>query len=211
MQRILLLIFMAWSAAQAQQYTLGVGVYPGDPRENFAPVSRVDRAYRNLALHRPVYQSSSYDYNLTGQLVTDGIKDTKLPRWAVVSSSEQGELKKNEREWLLDHNWLTGVNLKGTGGWVQVELAGGEGPREVDRVDIDARVRVGQASGLSAGWTAVVIWHVAAILAVAFLLAAAPAGVLYGAGGLMLALFGVTGSGMLFMVGTCFFMGSWSI
>jgi hypothetical protein len=156
MQRILLLIFMAWSAAQAQQYTLGVGVYPGDPRENFAPVSRVDRAYRNLALHRPVYQSSSYDYNLTGQLVTDGIKDTKLPRWAVVSSSEQGELKKNEREWLLDHNWLTGVNLKGTGGWVQVELAGGEGPREVDRVDIDARVRVGQASGLSAGWTAVV-------------------------------------------------------
>jgi hypothetical protein len=62
-----------------------------------------------------------------------------------------------------------------------------------------------------AGWTAVVIWHVAAILAVAFLLAAAPAGVLYGAGGLMLALFGVTGSGMLFMVGTCFFMGSWSI
>ncbi len=143
--RILLLAFMAWSASQAQQYTLGVGVYPGDPRENFAPLTRPDQTYRNLALHRPAYQSSSYDYNLTAQLITDGIKDTKLPRWVSVSSSQQGELKKNEREWLLDHNWLTGVTFKGTGGWVQLELAGGDTPREVDRVDIDARVRVSQS------------------------------------------------------------------
>jgi hypothetical protein len=148
---------MAFPTLHGQQYTLGVGVYPGDPRENFAPATHLDKTtYRNLALHRPAYQSSSYDYNLTAQLITDGIKDTKVPRWVTVSSSEQGVLKKNEREWLLDHNWLTGVSLKGTGGWVQVELAGGEGPLEVDRVDIDARVRVGQASGLSPGWTAVV-------------------------------------------------------
>ena len=157
MRRILLLTLMAWPAIQAQQYTLGVGVYPGDPRENFAPVTHLDRkTYRNLALHRPAYQSSSYDYNLTAQSITDGIKDTKLPRWVAVSTSQQDALKKNEREWLLDHNWLTGVSLKGTGGWVQVELAGGEGPLDVDRVDIDARVRMGQASGLSAGWSAVV-------------------------------------------------------
>ena len=156
MRRILLLSLMAWTAIEAQPYTLGIGVYPGDPRENFAPVAHADQTYRNLALHRPVYQSSSYDYNLTAQLITDGIKDTKLPRWVAVSSSEQGELPKNEREWLLDHNWLTGVSLKGTGGWVQIELAGGEDPLEVDRVDIDARVQVGQASGLSAGWSAVV-------------------------------------------------------
>jgi hypothetical protein len=156
MWRGLLLALMARTVVDAQQYTLGVGVYPGDPKENFAPVSRLDRTYRNLALHRPAYQSSSYDYNLTAQLITDGIKDTKLPRWVSVASSDQGQLKKNEREWLLDHNWLTGVNLKGGGGWVQVELAGGESPLEVDRVDIDARVKVGQASGLSPGWTAVV-------------------------------------------------------
>ena len=103
-----------------------------------------------------MYQSSSYDYNLTAQLLTDGITETKLPRWVAVASSEQGELKKNEREWLLDHNWVTAVNLKGTGGWVQLELAGGDAPPEVDRVDIDARVRVGQASGLSPGWTVIV-------------------------------------------------------
>jgi hypothetical protein len=156
MWRTLLVTLMAWSAIEAQPHTLGVGVYPGDPRENFAPVSHLDHIYRNLALHRPVYQSSSYDYNLTAQLITDGIKDTKLPRWVNVSSIEQGELPKNEREWLLDHNPWTGVSLKGTGGWVQVELAGGDGPLEVDRVDIEARVRVGQASGLSSGWTAIV-------------------------------------------------------
>jgi hypothetical protein len=154
MRRILLLSLMALPAIQAQQYTLGVGVYPGDPKENFAPVARTDQTYRNLALHRPVYQSSSYDYNLTAQLITDGIRETRLPRWVAVSSSEQGEIPKNEREWLLDHNWLTGVSLKGTGGWVQVELAGGDGPLEIDRVDIDARPRVGQTG--QPGWSAVV-------------------------------------------------------
>ncbi len=154
MRLTILFALMTIPVLNAQQYTLGVGVYPGDPKENFAPSSHLDQTYRNLALHRPTYQSSSYDYNLTAQLVTDGIKDTKMPRWVVVSTSDQGELKKNEREWLLDHNWLTGVPLKGTGGWVQLQLAGGEGPREVDRIDIDARVRVGQAG--EAGWSAIV-------------------------------------------------------
>jgi hypothetical protein len=44
------------------------------------------QTYRNLALHRPAYASSSYDYNLTAQLVTDGIIDTKSPRWVAVSA-----------------------------------------------------------------------------------------------------------------------------
>ena len=54
-----------------------MGVYPGDPAQYFGPALVTDTAtYRNLALHRPAYQSSSYDYNLTAQLVTDGIKET---------------------------------------------------------------------------------------------------------------------------------------
>ena len=138
---------------QAQPYTLGVGVYPGNPAENFAPEMRADQTYRNLALHRPAYQSSSYDYNLTAQLITDGIKDTRLPRWVSTATSQSGVLKKNQREWLLDHNWVTAADLKGPGGWVQVELAGGDGPPEVDRVDLDARV---QARGQGDGWTCVV-------------------------------------------------------
>jgi hypothetical protein len=117
-------------------------VYPGDPKENFAPSMRVDSTtYRNLALHRPAYQSSSYDFNLTAQLVTDGIKETSLPRWISTSSSANGVFPKNEREYLFDGNWVTSINLNGKNVWVQVELAGGATPFEIDRVDLDGVVR----------------------------------------------------------------------
>ncbi len=120
------LTLIAATVLSAQDYTLGVGVYPGDPRQNFAPTLRPDPStYRNLALHRPAYQSSAYDYNLTAQLITDGIKETTLPRWIVVSTSEQGVLKKNEREYLLDGNWVTNVSLAGATAWVQFETDGG--------------------------------------------------------------------------------------
>ena len=98
MTRLFFLSFIAL-VLSAQDYTLGVGVYPGDPKENFAPAMRIDSTtYRNLALHRPAWHSSAYDYNLTAQLVTDGIKQTELPRWVATSTSQQGVLKKNERE-----------------------------------------------------------------------------------------------------------------
>jgi hypothetical protein len=127
---------------RAQEYTLGVGAYPGDPKENFAPAMRIDAGtYRNLALHRPAYHSSSYDYNLTAQLVTDGIKETELPRWIAVSTSQHGILKKNEREWIVDGNWVTGVDLTGSNPWVQLELGGGAAPLEVDRIEIDGAVQ----------------------------------------------------------------------
>ena len=52
----------------AQNYTRGVGIYPGDPKEFTGPSLVADAAnYRNLALHRPAYQSSAYDYNLSLQ------------------------------------------------------------------------------------------------------------------------------------------------
>ena len=136
-----LLAFLALSV-QAQDYTLGVGVYPGDPRENFAPAGRIDStAYRNLALHRAAYQSSSYDYNLTAQLMTDGIQETALPRWISTSTSAQGVLPKNERERIFDGNWMTGVDLPGRDAWVQFELAGGAAPLEVDRIEVDGSVK----------------------------------------------------------------------
>ncbi|HLJ46381.1 MAG TPA: discoidin domain-containing protein [Bryobacteraceae bacterium] len=141
MARIFLLALISFMAS-AQNYTLGVGVYPGDPKENFAPTTRIDStAYRNLALHRPAYQSSSYDYNLTAQLVTDGIKESALPRWISVSTSQQGVLAKNDREHILDGNWVTSADLAGPNAWVQLELAGGAEPFEIDRFDIDGAVR----------------------------------------------------------------------
>ena len=141
MKRIFLFAFIALTV-QAQDYTLGVGVYPGEPKENFAPAMRIDAgAYRNLALHRPAWHSSSYDYNLTAQLVTDGIKETALPRWISTSTSAQGVLNKNDRELILDGNWVSGVDLPGPNAWVQVELAGGASPLEVDRIDVDGSVK----------------------------------------------------------------------
>src|SRR5512140_3654995 len=92
---------MAVSMLEAQ-YTRGLGVYPGDPNEDFGPILRpAGDVYRNLALLRPAYQSSSYDYNLTAQLVTDGIKETSLPRWLVTTTSQNGVAKKHERELML--------------------------------------------------------------------------------------------------------------
>lgn len=129
-----------------QEYTRGVGVYPGDPREYFGPtLAPGGPTYRNLALHRPAYHSSAYDYNLTAQLVTDGIKETALPQWVAVSSSQHGELKKNQREWLLDHNPVTALDFTGPRGWVQVELHGGERAPEIDRVEVFALVMAGAA------------------------------------------------------------------
>jgi hypothetical protein len=141
MHRVFLLTLIALTL-HGQDYTLGVGVYPGDPKENFAPAMQIDSInYRNLALHRPAWHSSSYDYNLTAQLVTDGIKETALPRWISTSTSAQGVLDKTEREFILDGNWVTGIDLPGPNAWVQLELAGGASPLEVDRIDIDGSVK----------------------------------------------------------------------
>jgi hypothetical protein len=154
MRRIAWVGLMA-ATLNAQTFTRGVGVYPGDPREDFGPVLRVDATtYRNLALHRPAYHSSSYDYNLTAQLITDGITDTKLPRWAAVATSQQGFLQKHERELVLDHNPLTAVELRGASAWVQIELRGGEAAPQVDRMDIAASAQAG--SSPAEGWTCLI-------------------------------------------------------
>jgi hypothetical protein len=71
---LLLMIYI--SDISAKEYTRGVGVYPGDRKEDFSPTMKIDSMnYRNLALHRPAYHSSCYNYNLTAQLITDGIKE----------------------------------------------------------------------------------------------------------------------------------------
>ena len=154
MRRTIFLILAAVGllALDAQQYTRGVGVYPGNPKEDFAPVLAPDAdTYRNVALHRAACQSSSYDYNLTAQLVTDGIKDTKMPRWLVVSTS-QGVLSKQDREHAIDHNTTTTVDIDGAKAWIQVEFAGGDSPLEMDRIEF-AGLRATAAAQSPAGYT----------------------------------------------------------
>jgi hypothetical protein len=82
-------------------YTRGIGEYPGDPAENFAPVPVADKTYRNIAGLRSAYHSSSYDYNLTAQLATDRIITASRPATIRVAT-QAGDLKINEREWLFD-------------------------------------------------------------------------------------------------------------
>jgi Glycosyl hydrolase 2 galactose-binding domain-like/Exo-beta-D-glucosaminidase Ig-fold domain/Glycosyl hydrolases family 2/F5/8 type C domain len=122
----------------SSEHTRGIGVYPGNPGEDFSPtaVSDTSNTYRNLALLRPAYHSSSYDYNLTAQLVTDGIKDTRLPAWVETSASFVGTFSKEEREFFLDHNPTSTVTLRGSRAWVQVRLGGGESIPKVDRIDL---------------------------------------------------------------------------
>ncbi len=156
MKRLIICLLAVASALSAQQYTRGVGIYPGDPKDYHGPQMVIDATtYRNLALHRPAYQSSAYDYNLTAQLVTDGIRATKLPRWIVSSSSGGDLLPKFRREHLVDSNPVTMVEVPPTGGWVQVELKGGDPVPEVDRVEVAVRPQSGNLQPQP--WTAVVL------------------------------------------------------
>ena len=125
MRRMLLLVLAA-VVAGAQEYTRGIGVYPGDPKEDFSPVIAVEAgAYRNLALHRPAYHSTSYDYNLTAQLITDGIYDGAARAWVSFATSDGAVPRKSERELALDDNVTSTVTLRGAKSWMQIGLEGG--------------------------------------------------------------------------------------
>ena len=151
MKRLALILVFSSFALHAQNYTRGIGVYPGDPREYTGPALAPDaNTYRNLALHRPAYQSSAYDYNLTAQLITDGIKETVPPQWIETATSTEGVLPKNERELFLDGNVTSSVNVTGDAPWVEFDLRGGSAP-EIDRIDLYLRKIYGRS--LSGSWT----------------------------------------------------------
>ncbi len=140
MKRALFSLLLAGSALSAQTYTRGVGVYPGHPAQEFSPsLQPGPNSFRNLALRRPAFHSSAYDYSLTAQLVTDGIKTTQPPRWIAVSTSQKGALPRNERDWILDFNWPSGISFQGKTGWVQIEIGGD--PPEIDAIAVDASIR----------------------------------------------------------------------
>lgn len=120
--------------------TRGIGIYPGAALENFDAQVVLDPAapYRNLALRRPAFASSSYDYNLTAQLVTDGIVDTQTPRWLTTIINGQ-TLPKFERESFVDHAPENLTELVGGNPTVEFHVGGGD-PPEIDRVGLLAVV-----------------------------------------------------------------------
>lgn len=140
MTRMAFLLMLALTLLHAQNFTRGLGVYPGDPAEDFSPALVPGPAQvRNLALQRSALQSSSYDYNLTAQLVTDGITATAMPRWLVVSTSQQGVLPRHQREWISDGNWVTELPLQGRSAWIQLEFPGAPAP-SASRIAVDATI-----------------------------------------------------------------------
>lgn len=75
------------SFERSDYYTRGIGQYPGNPKEDFSPELAPDRTnYRNIALRRSAFNSSSHDYNLTAQLATDGIVTDQQPQYLILSS-----------------------------------------------------------------------------------------------------------------------------
>ncbi len=124
------------TAASAATFTRGIGLYPGAHAENFDPELILDTsgAYRNLALLRPAFHSSAYDYNLTAQLVTDGIADTHLPDWITTVVNER-ILPKHQREFLTNHSPEALVDLAGEKSSVELHLGGASVP-EIDRINL---------------------------------------------------------------------------
>ena len=100
------LVALAGCSRERTAATRGIGVYPGNPDESFAPsLVKGDRSYRNIALERITYQSSCYDYNLTSQLVTDGIIGTGPAAYVDInyrSGMQSGKVVRELHERLFD-------------------------------------------------------------------------------------------------------------
>lgn len=101
------------SFKRSDYYTRGIGLYPGAPSEDTSPELLPDKdTYRNIAHLRTAYHSSSYDYNLTAQLVTDGIISNNEPAYLTFTTHE-GDVRLREREWTLDNGPYSKNTLKG--------------------------------------------------------------------------------------------------
>lgn len=101
------------SCTPAADRTAGIGQYPGRKSESGAPALVTGgKEYRNLALDRVAYQSSSWDYNLTSQLVTDGIVSEGQAPWLEVLSGGR-PLGKGSVENLFDGRSSTRIELSG--------------------------------------------------------------------------------------------------
>lgn len=74
----------------------------------------------NLSLMRQVSTSSCFDYNLTGQLLTDGILTTTMPPTLTVSNAD-GPLPRREREWSIDGGEYTRNTLMGSANYLQYQ------------------------------------------------------------------------------------------
>ncbi len=117
------LLLLATFAHAQQPGNRPIGIYPGNPDQYYGPALMPGGDYRNLALHRMVWQSSSYDFNLTSQLLTDGIVADGEAAWLRVATPD-GELPVHQRESAIDGNDWTSVTVVGGDTWLQYDWHG---------------------------------------------------------------------------------------
>lgn len=126
------------SAERSDYYTRGIGQYPGSPKEDFSPELTPDNSdYRNIALLRSAFNSSSHDYNLTAQLATDGIITEDQPQY-IILSSPKGEYPRREREWMIDEGPYSKNTVSGEDTYLQFTLE--NFTKQVDKVTLTGSV-----------------------------------------------------------------------
>ena len=77
----------------------------------------------NIAHYCAVRTSSCYDYNLTGQLLTDGIACSTMPPCLRVTTA-QGDVPRREREWAIDGGEWSHNTLPGNDNFIQFSWTG---------------------------------------------------------------------------------------
>jgi hypothetical protein len=119
---LLLAGLLAGTVLNDGDYTRGIGQYPGAPSEYFAPSVgwREGGTLSNVALHRAAWASTTYDYNHTAHLVTDGICDDQSPALLQVSAPA-GKLPRREAEWTIDGGPYSHNILMGSHTWLQYD------------------------------------------------------------------------------------------
>ena len=116
----MLAICMAITACSSNE-DYSTHLYPGNPAEDSSPILVKDHEYRNLALNRAAYASSSRDYNLTAQLVTDGLLPDGGPQFFELSTA-QGAVPRNKREWAFDMKTNSKLEIPGPNNHLQLDF-----------------------------------------------------------------------------------------
>ncbi len=141
------------SAAGDGRYTRGIGRYPGEPSAYTGPALVSDSTWRNVALHRAAYASSSVDYNLTAQLATDGIVTAAEPARLTVTTPE-GPLSLRDKEKTIDGHEHTSNYVRGEHTYIQYDWAGMDVSLDTLPLHCEIAYHAGRAT---AGYTVTVL------------------------------------------------------
>lgn len=120
---ILLAVVCGCAGNTSTKYTRGIGEYPGNAGDYAGPELVAGGEYRNLALNRAAYHSSSFDYNLTGHLATDGIIQEHMP-YHIDVLTHKGPVEKRDKERIFDDNTTNIAVEGGKGSYLLLQLNG---------------------------------------------------------------------------------------